>query len=106
MDDARPRPTPRRDTVGVQLQESAMKATGPGFDRFSPGAVGLVTLLALALAPAALAAAGTPAEAASLECKSLLGQRNYTAALARCEESVRLDPKLPEPHYLLGATHD
>jgi TonB family protein len=83
-----------------------MKATGPGFERFSPGAVGLVTLLALALAPAAPAAAGTPAEAASLECKSLLGQRNYNSALARCEESVRLDPKLPEPYYLLGATHD
>ena len=30
----------------------------------------------------------------------------YNQAIARCEEAVRLDPKLPAPYYMLGAAHD
>src|SRR5450759_3054026 len=83
-----------------------MQTGDRGHTRFSRGAILLSTCLGVALASLASAAQRTPAEAASEECRVLLTMDVYNQAIARCEEAVRLDPKLPDPYYMLGAAHD
>jgi TonB family protein len=46
------------------------------------------------------------ARAAADDCRSLYATREYERAIERCEEATRLDPRMAEAFYYLGASHD
>lgn len=83
-----------------------MQISGRPRRRFSTGAILLATSLGVVLASRAPAAQTTPAEAAFEECRVLMTMEVRNQAIARCEEAARLDPKLPDPYFLLGAAHE
>lgn len=65
-------------------------------------------LLATSLGVASASPAAQVAQALAVfeECRVLVQMDVYTQAIERCEEAVRLDPKLPDPYFMLGAAHD
>jgi TonB family protein len=48
----------------------------------------------------------SPGQAAADECRTLLSIDVFNQAIARCEEAVRLDPKLADPYLMLGNAYD
>jgi tetratricopeptide (TPR) repeat protein len=52
------------------------------------------------------AAQTAPASAAFGECRVLYTLGAFDQAIARCDEAIRLEPKWPNPYFMLASAHD
>ena len=82
-----------------------MQISGRAHERLSKSAILLVTGISVALA-SPVRAGQSPGQPAADECRTLLSIDVFNQAIARCEEAVRLDPKLPDPYLMLGTAYD